>query len=113
MHGEPFSSLLLEKLDCQLWCSTSCSALLGKGLGGGIAFIDSITDTRWGFGISSGLEGKIRSLDGQALDDIFMVVHELGVLVNSFLRQLRHHCPCASLTCVEPQRSLVRKRAYL
>ena len=82
MHGEPLNFPRIGKTGVSSGAQLSCSALLGKGLGGGIAFIDSITDTRWGFGISTGLEGKIRSLDGQALDDLFMVVHELGVSLN-------------------------------
>lgn len=50
-------------------------ALLGRDLGGGIAYSDSVCDPAWGFGISSGLKGKINSID---MYDIYLFAHELG-----------------------------------
>ncbi len=50
-------------------------ALLGKELGGGIAFTDTVCDSSWGFGISSGLRGEINNMD---LYDVFVFAHELG-----------------------------------
>ncbi len=54
-------------------------ALLGKELGGGIAFTDSVCDKNWGFGISSGLRGDINNMD---LYDVFVFAHELGKSLN-------------------------------
>jgi len=50
-------------------------ALLGKDLGGGIAFTDTVCDSSWGFGISSGMRGEIGNMD---LYDVFVFAHELG-----------------------------------
>ena len=50
-------------------------ALLGNDLGGGIAFTDSVCDDSWGFGISSGILGKINNMD---LADVHMFAHEIG-----------------------------------
>jgi hypothetical protein len=53
-------------------------ALLGKYIGGGIAFIDAVCDERYGVGLSSGLEGTINSLDDDAVYDLFIMMHEIG-----------------------------------
>jgi len=53
-------------------------ALLGRDIGGGIAFIDTVCDSQWSVGLSSGLEGKIGDLDEDALYDVFMFSHEVG-----------------------------------
>lgn len=53
-------------------------ALLGRDIGGGIAFIDTVCDSQWSVGLSSGLEGKIEDLDEDALYDVFMFSHEVG-----------------------------------
>eukprot|EP00581_Thalassiosira_minuscula_P008174 CAMPEP_0183710894 /NCGR_PEP_ID=MMETSP0737-20130205/6515_1 /TAXON_ID=385413 /ORGANISM="Thalassiosira miniscula, Strain CCMP1093" /LENGTH=1000 /DNA_ID=CAMNT_0025939263 /DNA_START=179 /DNA_END=3181 /DNA_ORIENTATION=+ len=53
-------------------------AMLGEHIGGGIAFIDTVCDSKWGVGLSSGLRGSMRNLDDDALQDAFMVAHELG-----------------------------------
>ncbi|KAL9178901.1 hypothetical protein ACHAXT_011874 [Thalassiosira profunda] len=53
-------------------------AMLGEDMGGGIAFIDSVCDDLWGVGLSSGLRGVVRNLDDEAMNDAFVVAHELG-----------------------------------
>jgi len=53
-------------------------ALLGKDVGGGMAFIDTVCDSTWGVGLSSGLRGRVDKLDDDAMNDAFMVAHELG-----------------------------------
>lgn len=53
-------------------------ALLGKYIGGGIAFIDGVCDEQYGVGLSSGLEGRVATLDSDAVYDLFIMVHELG-----------------------------------
>ena len=35
-------------------------------------------DSKWGVGLSSGLSGSMNSLDDDALQDMFMVAHEIG-----------------------------------
>jgi hypothetical protein len=47
-------------------------------MAGGIAFIDAVCDDRYAVGLSSGLEGRIGSLDEDALYDLFIMVHEIG-----------------------------------
>lgn len=53
-------------------------ALLGKYIGGGIAFIDTVCDKRYAVGLSSGLEGSIGHLDHDAVYDLFIFLHEIG-----------------------------------
>ena len=50
-------------------------ALLGKELGGGIAFTDTVCNANWGFAISSGLRGNVTNMD---MYDVFIFAHELG-----------------------------------
>ena len=53
-------------------------ALLGQEIGGGIAFINTICDSSWGVGFSSGLKGHMSNLDDDAHRDAHMVAHEIG-----------------------------------
>mmetsp|Transcript_20581 Transcript_20581/g.42405 ORF Transcript_20581/g.42405 Transcript_20581/m.42405 type:complete len:961 (+) Transcript_20581:126-3008(+) len=53
-------------------------AMLGRYIGGGIAFIDTICDSKWGFGVTSDLSGTLRSIDDDVLYDFFIFSHELG-----------------------------------
>ena len=57
-------------------------ALLGQEMGGGIAFIDTICDSTYGVGYSSGLKGTLNSSSNMVNDDAYrdshMVVHEIG-----------------------------------
>jgi len=53
-------------------------AMLGEHIGGGIAFVDTVCDSKWGVGLSSGIRGTIGNLDDDTLQDAFMVAHELG-----------------------------------
>ena len=53
-------------------------ALLGQDIGGGIAFINTICDSAWGIGLSSGLRGSITNLNEDTFQDIFMIAHEIG-----------------------------------
>ncbi len=39
---------------------------------------DSVCDSQWGVGLSSGLRGKFDNLDVEAFHDAFMVAHEIG-----------------------------------
>lgn len=39
---------------------------------------DTVCDSTWGVGLSSGINGKINDLDDDALHDSFMVAHEIG-----------------------------------
>jgi hypothetical protein len=50
-------------------------ALLGRDLGGGIAFTDGVCDGSYGFGISSGIRGKINNMD---MYDVYIFAHEIG-----------------------------------
>ena len=52
--------------------------LIGQELGGGIAYIDSVCDSRWGVGFSSGLRGSMLNLNADTYSDSHMVTHEIG-----------------------------------
>jgi len=52
-------------------------ALLGKDIGGGIAFIDTVCSSQWGVGLSSGLQGSMNNLV-DAFFDVHMIAHEIG-----------------------------------
>ncbi len=52
-------------------------AMLGRYIGGGIAFIDTICDSKWGFGVTSDLSGTLRNIDDNVLYDFFILSHEL------------------------------------
>ncbi|KAL9178932.1 hypothetical protein ACHAXT_011905 [Thalassiosira profunda] len=53
-------------------------ALLGRYLGGGIAFIDSVCDDMWAYGVTSDLSGSVTEMDDLTLFDFFIVTHEIG-----------------------------------
>jgi len=53
-------------------------ALLGRHVGGGIAFIDSICDRKWSFGVTSDIHGSFTNLGRDTLLDMFYYAHELG-----------------------------------
>ena len=53
-------------------------AMLGRYLGGGIAFIDSICDKQWGYGVTSDISGSLTNLDELVLFDFFIITHEIG-----------------------------------
>lgn len=53
-------------------------ALLGRHIGGGIAYVDTVCDSDWGYGLSSGIQGSMSKLDADAFQDAFMVAHEIG-----------------------------------
>lgn len=53
-------------------------AFLGRYVGGGIAFIDSICDDSWGYGVTSDISGKLSNIDELVLFDFFIVTHEIG-----------------------------------
>jgi len=53
-------------------------ALLGRHVGGGIAFIDTICETKWSFGVTSDIQGTFTNLGEDALLDMFYYAHELG-----------------------------------
>ncbi|KAL7533372.1 hypothetical protein ACHAXR_005194, partial [Thalassiosira sp. AJA248-18] len=53
-------------------------ALLGKNLGGGIAYIDAVCNSNWGYGVSGGIVGTISDIDGSTYWDILVFAHEIG-----------------------------------
>jgi len=53
-------------------------ALLGRYVGGGIAFIDSVCDNKWGYGVTSDISGSLQKLDELVLFDFFIFTHEIG-----------------------------------
>ena len=53
-------------------------ALLGLELGGGIAYIGSLCNTDYGFGLTAGLTGDFTSLDQRVVWDLKAFMHEIG-----------------------------------
>ena len=53
-------------------------ALLGRWIGGGIAFIDSICDKQWGYGVTSDISGNLNDINDLVIFDFFIVTHEIG-----------------------------------
>eukprot|EP00804_Cyclotella_cryptica_P008412 CCRYP_003932-RD/>CCRYP_003932-RD protein AED:0.26 eAED:0.31 QI:423/0.87/0.88/1/0.5/0.33/9/0/936 len=53
-------------------------AMLGKGLGGGIAYIGVLCNSGWGFGLTAGLSGNFVSLDQRVVWDLKSFMHEIG-----------------------------------
>eukprot|EP00578_Thalassiosira_sp_NH16_P011646 CAMPEP_0181123866 /NCGR_PEP_ID=MMETSP1071-20121207/26152_1 /TAXON_ID=35127 /ORGANISM="Thalassiosira sp., Strain NH16" /LENGTH=744 /DNA_ID=CAMNT_0023209085 /DNA_START=18 /DNA_END=2252 /DNA_ORIENTATION=- len=53
-------------------------AILGRHVGGGIAFIDSVCDDSWGYGVTSDVSGNLNDMDDKVLFDFFVLTHELG-----------------------------------
>ena len=49
-------------------------ALLGRWVGGGVAFIDSICDEHWGWGVTSDISGRLENVDELVLFDFFIVI---------------------------------------
>ena len=72
-------------------------AMLGRYLGGGIAFIDSVCDSKWGFGVTSDLSGTLNDMDENVLFDFFIFTHEVG-------HSLGSGTPCFSLPDAMPRR---------
>lgn len=66
-------------------------AMLGRYIGGGIAFIDTICDSKWGFGVTSDLSGTLRSIDDDVLYDFFIFSHELVRVFYRFERTVVIH----------------------
>lgn len=52
-------------------------ALLGKSLGGGIAYIGVLCNTAYGFGLSASLSGGYTSMDNSVVWDMMVTMHEV------------------------------------
>ncbi len=48
-------------------------ALLGRSIGGGVAYLGTICDSRYGFGVSGSLVGNFVSMDNAVIWDISVV----------------------------------------
>lgn len=53
-------------------------ALLGRNVGGGIAYIGTVCNPGYGFGLSSDLRGNFESLDLATMWDLSVMMHEIG-----------------------------------
>ena len=53
-------------------------ALLGHNLGGGIAYIGTLCNSNYGFGLTAGLTGDFTSLDQRVVWDLKAFMHEIG-----------------------------------
>ena len=53
-------------------------ALLGLELGGGVAYVGTICNSGYGFGLTSGLDGKFTNLDQRVVWDLKAFMHEIG-----------------------------------
>ena len=53
-------------------------ALLSKYLGGGIAYVGTICNQDYGFGLSAGLSGSYQSMGNALVWDMYVFMHEIG-----------------------------------
>ena len=53
-------------------------ALLGKDLGGGIAYVGALCNSNYGFGLSANLSGNFNGLGASTVWDLTVTAHELG-----------------------------------
>ena len=53
-------------------------AVLGKAAGGGVAYVGSLCNTGYGFGVSTGLTGSYKSMNNAMVWDSMVFAHELG-----------------------------------
>ncbi|KAL3778624.1 hypothetical protein ACHAWO_007429 [Cyclotella atomus] len=58
-------------------------ALLGKGLGGGIAYVGVLCRSDYGYGLTASIGGSFVSLDYRVVWDLVAFMHELGHNFNS------------------------------
>ena len=59
-------------------------ALLGRDVGGGIAYPGTICNSRYGFGLSSNLKGSFEALDLATMWDLSVMMHEIGHSFGSY-----------------------------
>lgn len=52
--------------------------LSGRSLGGGVAYVNVLCNTDYGFGFSASLSGSFRSLASTLVWDLMVVAHEIG-----------------------------------
>ncbi len=67
---------------------------------------DTVCNSDWGYGLSSGIQGSMSNLDNDAFRDAFMVAHEIGHSLGSGERILWHRTrsfvvPCHELTFID------------
>ena len=55
-------------------------ALLGKGLGGGIAYVGVLCRSDYGYGLTASIGGSFVSLDYRVVWDLVAFMHEIGEL---------------------------------
>jgi len=53
-------------------------AILGKDLGGGIAYVGVVCDKSYGFGVSASITGAYMSMTAGVTWDSMVVTHEIG-----------------------------------
>jgi hypothetical protein len=53
-------------------------AILGKPLGGGIAYVGVVCNKSYGFGVSSSIKGGFTSMTAGVTWDSMVVMHEIG-----------------------------------
>ena len=62
------------------WAGTDVHhALLGKSLGGGIAYLGVLCNSNYGYGLSAGLAGSYTSMDNAVVWDMMVVSHFYSV----------------------------------
>ena len=53
-------------------------ALLGKRLGGGVAYLGVVCNKNYGMGVSGSISGSFTSLDAETVWDAMVFMHEVG-----------------------------------
>lgn len=69
-------------------------ALLGRGLGGGIAYVGAICNTMYGFGVSAGISGSYGGPGNPLVWDLVVFMHELG---RKYTKRLIMHLKISSI----------------
>lgn len=79
-------SIMLTKWASSRWHTFGIDlhhALLGKSLGGGIAYVGVLCRSDYGFGLTASIGGSFVSLDYRVVWDLIAFMHEIGHNFNS------------------------------
>ncbi|KAL7517715.1 hypothetical protein ACHAWX_002611 [Stephanocyclus meneghinianus] len=53
-------------------------AILYRSIGGGIAYLGTVCDSDYGYGVSAGIQGSMSDFGGEMFWDISVITHEIG-----------------------------------
>ena len=53
-------------------------ALIGKRVGGGVAYVGVVCNKNFGFGVSGSVSGSFKNMDSPVMWDFMVFTHEVG-----------------------------------